>query len=275
MRERRRRLYSPLPYVAIAATYILLVVALAVAGINRRAWIVVGGAAASTALVVGRQLAAFADNARLLAELDAKVTELNEAHAVLTDSLRQRDELATQLQHQAFHDNLTGLPNRALLMQRLHEATTGRTRYAQLVVMLLDLDDFKPVNDRLGHAAGDRLLTEVGGRLRACLRDTDTVARLGGDEFAVLIERLTPEDFGSVAARIVAAVQAPCDVGDVEACVRVSVGVVVTRPGERLPDEILRDADVAMYAAKERGKGRYEIFGRGDTADRSTARPGS
>jgi diguanylate cyclase (GGDEF)-like protein len=252
---RRRRPYSVLPYIAIGITYLLLVVVLARAGLDAKAWIVIGGAISSTALVVGRQLVAFADNARLLAELDKRVDELHAA-------LAERDELAARLQYQAFHDSLTGLANRALFLRRLddaaHRSADGRT--GDLVVMLVDLDDFKPVNDRLGHAVGDQLLVELGSRLRACVADTDTVARLGGDEFAILVERtLSDDDVSALADRMVRAVQAPLQVVDAQVAVTASVGIVIVGPGTRPPGEILHDADMAMYAVKNRGKGGFEI----------------
>jgi diguanylate cyclase (GGDEF)-like protein len=253
---RRRRPYSLLPYIAIGVTYLLLVVVLAKAGLDGNAWIVVVGAISSTALVVVRQLAAFTDNARLIAELDNRVEELHAA-------LAERDELAARLHYQAFHDSLTGLANRALFLRRLDEAARvpadGRT--ADLVVMLVDLDDFKPVNDRLGHAVGDQLLTELGSRLRDCVRDTDTVARLGGDEFAILMEGAATDDgLSALARRMVHAIQAPFQVADTQVAVTASVGIVIVRPGARLPGEILHDADMAMYAVKNRGKGGFEIL---------------
>jgi diguanylate cyclase (GGDEF)-like protein len=252
---RRHRPYSLLPYIAIGITYVLLVVVLARAGFDGKAWIVVVGAISSTALVVGRQLAAFTDNARLLAELDNRVDELRAA-------LTERDELAARLHHQAFHDSLTGLANRALFLRRLDDAARrpADDRAGDLVVMLVDLDDFKPVNDQFGHAVGDLVLTEVGRRLCACVRDNDTVARLGGDEFAVLMERtLSDSDLSAVADRMVRAVQAPFQVLDTHVTVTASVGVVLVRPGTRLSGEILHDADMAMYAVKNRGKGGFEI----------------
>jgi diguanylate cyclase (GGDEF)-like protein len=251
----RRRPYSLLPYVAVGVVYLLLVGVLATTGLDAAAWIVVTGAIGSTALVVVRQLAAFTDNARLLAELDSKVRELHAA-------LGERDRLAAQLRRQAFHDNLTGLANRALFLQRLDEAT-GRPAAgaeADLAVMLIDLDDFKPVNDRLGHAAGDLLLTEMGRRLRGCVRDTDLVARLGGDEFAVLVAPLPPDlGLAALAERVVRAVGAPYRLTDAEVTVTASVGVTLARPGEQGASAILHHADMAMYTAKNRGKGTFQI----------------
>jgi len=260
-RLRRRRPYSRLPYVAIGATYALLVVVLMRGGLDARAWGVLGAAFISTGLVVVRQLAAFTENARLLTELDGKVHELNQTEEVLRASLRERDDLAAELRHLAFHDSLTGLPNRALFVDRVENALARARRHGgQVVVLLLDLDDFKPVNDRFGHAYGDELLKQAGERLRQCLRESDTAARLGGDEFAVLLEEPVAEGFVPVAERIVRAVKRPYVLGDEQVAASASVGVAVDRDGAHESGDLLREADVAMYAAKHQGKGNYQVF---------------
>ncbi len=247
---RRRRPYSLLPYGAIAVTYGLLILAVWQRD-SATVPIALGGAAVSTLLVVGRQLAAFRENARLLGELDAKVRELHATQDGLRSSLAERDTLAAQLRHQAFHDTLTGLPNRALYAERLDAALADG---APVTAMLVDLDDFKRVNDEFGHAAGDELLRAVAARLTACVRAGDTVARLGGDEFAVLLSPGAGEDPRAVAARIVAAVEAPVAVEGGTTRVGASVGIATGRsPG------VLRDADHAMYGAKRAGKGSYAV----------------
>jgi diguanylate cyclase (GGDEF)-like protein len=245
----RKRYYSLLPYGAIAAVYALLVVILTNHGLDVRAWLVLGAAIGSTILVVVRQLAAFTENARLLAELDAKV--------------RERDELSAALRHQAFHDSLTGLANRALFTDRLDAALArGRRANAVTIVMIIDLDDFKPVNDRLGHRAGDILLKEIAARLLECVRETDTVARLGGDEFAALLDGSVAGGVAGVAERMVHAISMPVDVGGGQSvAVGASVGVAVDHDGETSTDAMMHQADVAMYSAKRRGKGAYEISG--------------
>ncbi len=245
---RRRRPYSLLPYGAIAVTYGLLILAVQ-RGESATVPIALGGAAVSTLLVVVRQLAAFRENARLLGELDARVRELHATQDGLRRSLTERDTLAAQLRHQAFHDTLTGLPNRALYAERLDAALEAG---APVTVMLVDLDDFKRVNDDFGHAAGDELLRAVAARLGTCLRAGDTVARLGGDEFAVL---LSPgADPLGVAARIVAALGEPVTVEGGTVRVGASVGVATGRS-----PRVLRDADHAMYEAKRAGKGSYAV----------------
>ncbi|MGZ8471650.1 MAG: EAL domain-containing protein [Gemmatirosa sp.] len=173
----------------------------------------------------------------------------------------ERAALEAQLVHQAFHDPLTGLANRALFRDRVAHALqrTGRRR-EQVSVLCLDLDDFKTVNDSLGHAAGDRLLTTVAERLLNATRGCDTVARLGGDEFAVLLENTRDEeDALTVADRVAQALRAPLALEASELQMCASIGLARARP-EDGPEELLRNADVAMYRAKHAGKGRTEVF---------------
>jgi diguanylate cyclase len=252
LHPRVRRRFTTLPYAAIAATYLLLVWVLAKVGLNAHVWIVVAGAIASTTLVVGRQLVAFTDNTHLLDEVDAKVQELNQA-------LRERDLLATKLRHEAFHDPLTGLANRSMFNNRLQDALSGvGPATGHLTLMIVDLDDFKQVNDRYGHAAGDEVLVATARRLRNCVREVDLVARLGGDEFAVLHEDL-PDEAAQIAERIVEAVAQPFTVSAATASVTASVGVVVARGERRTSEQLMHAADTAMYAAKHSGKRGYRI----------------
>jgi diguanylate cyclase (GGDEF)-like protein/PAS domain S-box-containing protein len=171
-----------------------------------------------------------------------------------------RKALEAQLTHQAFHDPLTGLANRALFFDRVTHALERRGRMQEgLAVLFLDLDNFKTVNDSLGHAAGDRLLVAAAVRLGVCVRASDTVARLGGDEFAVLIEDATG-DIASVAAeRITSALRAPFELEGKEVFVTASLGIAFAEAGSTA-SELLRNADMAMYTAKGRGKGRSERF---------------
>jgi len=172
----------------------------------------------------------------------------------LTNQLAQREE---QLRHQAFHDGLTGLANRALFRDRLEHAVDLHARDLRPVSLLfLDLDDFKVVNDTLGHAAGDQLLIRVAERLRGTTRAGDTVARLGGDEFAVLLED-GADPFAS-AQRITDALKSPFDLGHQHVSAGVSVGVVELAPADSgvNADELLARADTAMYSAKRSGKAR-------------------
>jgi diguanylate cyclase (GGDEF)-like protein/PAS domain S-box-containing protein len=178
----------------------------------------------------------------------------------------ERRQLEQQLQHEAFHDPLTGLANRALFTDRVtHALSRGDRSTDQLAVLFLDLDDFKVVNDSLGHAAGDDLLTAVAERIRACLRRADTPARLGGDEFGILLEQASEEIATEVADRILHALRQPFTIGARQLFVQASIGIAICGGGSRAGDadsaeELLRNADAAMYTAKSRGKGRYEFY---------------
>ena len=175
--------------------------------------------------------------------------------------ITERKALEDQLTHQAFHDELTGLPNRALLSDRLGHALVRSERHESLVaVLFLDLDRFKIVNDSLGHEVGDELLEAVGQRLQGCLRPGDTAARIGGDEFVVLLENIGSASYAvRVAERIIAALIDPFDVAGHEMVVTTSIGIALASHGCSASD-LLRDADIAMYRAKDKGKSRYQVF---------------
>jgi diguanylate cyclase (GGDEF)-like protein len=181
-------------------------------------------------------------------------TLAQQASLALTDA-----RIVSDMIHQALHDPLTGMPNRTLFGDRLAHALQRTERTAsEVAVLFVDLDRFKPVNDSLGHAAGDELLQIVGQRISQCLRDSDTAARLGGDEFAVLLEDLVfSDDATGMAERIIEAVGAPVALQGREVFVGASVGVAMGRRG---PDDLLRKADVAMYRAKADGKGRLVLY---------------
>jgi diguanylate cyclase (GGDEF)-like protein len=168
-----------------------------------------------------------------------------------------------QLLHDAFHDHLTGLANRALFIDRLDNNLKRRSRSPQYLfaLLFLDLDRFKIVNDSLGHLAGDLLLKILAKRLEASIRAVDTVARFGGDEFAILLSDLRePADAIIVAERIQKGLQIPFPLDEHQVFTTASVGIVLGSPDYRHADEMLRDADTAMYRAKMRGKGSYELF---------------
>jgi diguanylate cyclase (GGDEF)-like protein len=168
---------------------------------------------------------------------------------------------AEETAHQAFHDPLTGLPNRALFLDRLRLASARAQRSGHRVAVLFaDLDGFKTVNDSLGHAAGDQLLVAVGQRFDACVRPSDTVGRFGGDEFAILMEDVRdPIAAARIAQRALEALERPFEVLGREVYVTASIGIAV---GNESAQDLLRNADIAMYEAKGRGKGRYELFQR-------------
>ena len=182
----------------------------------------------------------------------------------LTD-VTERHRMEARSRYDASHDALTGLPNRALLVERL-AATMGRARkdpshpYA---VLFLDLDRFKNVNDSLGHAVGDELLKVAARRLSSCVRPADTVARLGGDEFVVLLEGASAPEAEGLAGRVQEALKAPVKLHGHELYATASIGVVVRPEGHDGPEELLRDADTAMYKAKGSGKARHAVFDAG------------
>jgi len=178
-----------------------------------------------------------------------------------TRDVSERKRLEQQLTHQAFHDPLTGLANRALFRDRVsHALARARRQGEPISVLYLDLDDFKKVNDSLGHSEGDRLLVVAAERFRICARAGDTVSRLGGDEFAVLIEDgADAEGVTAVVDRLSEAMSRPFVLGGNEVHVKMSVGVATAGP-EDSADDLLRNADMAMYTAKRRGKGRSETY---------------
>jgi diguanylate cyclase (GGDEF)-like protein len=231
----RRRSISLVPYLAVAATDALLLVVGHEAG--GMVLTVASAAVCLTALVVARQVNALSENGRLLRRVDAG---------------------QAQLAHRANHDDLTDLANRALFEQRTWEAL-AHAGTETLSLALIDLDDFKAINDRLGHAVGDALLVVVAQRLRECVRARDVVARLGGDEFGLLLHGLRGEEATDVLARITDALSRPVHALGYDLLVRASVGLAEAWP-DASPQELLRRADLAMYAAKERGKGRHAVY---------------
>ncbi len=206
------------------------------------------------------------DDLRLLETLaNQAAVALENGH--LEQSLAELSRLKEQLRHQAYHDPLTGLPNRSLFLETIADRLAGGPDHADRsgdgmpVVLFMDLDDFKVVNDTLGHAAGDRLLADVGRRLRQALRPGDVAARLGGDEFAILLDG-DPElgEAVGVAARIIEVVHGAFDIDAEEVRIGASIGIATGKVGAVRADELLRNADVAMYTAKAAGKGRVSVF---------------
>jgi len=203
------------------------------------------------ALVLLRQVLALNEVAVLSRQLEESVR-----------SLRGREQ---ELSYQAFHDPLTGLANRALFRDRLeHALELSRRSGRKLAVLYLDLDEFKLVNDNLGHDAGDRLLMVVAERIKSCVRPGDTTARLGGDEFGVVLSEVnTVADAVIVAERVVEAFRQPFSIGMV-VHMGLSVGVVLRTDTSQGAEDLLRDADMAMYTAKSRGGGQYSVYSTGE-----------
>jgi len=181
--------------------------------------------------------------------------------SALIHDITLRKQLELQLQHQAFHDSLTGLANRALFRDRVaHALARQARRHGATAVLFSDLDDFKTVNDSLGHDAGDQLLVAVAERLRAVMRPEDTTARFGGDEFAILLEETTEEGTRLAAERVLEALRSPFEFQGRQVVMRASIGAAITTDGETQPDDLLRQADLAMYNAKTSGKGRFAFY---------------
>lgn len=174
---------------------------------------------------------------------------------------REQERLQAQALHDAFHDPLTGLANGALLNERLDKALgTRRASDRQCAILFLDVDRFKNINDSLGHLEGDQLLIAIAGRLKACVRPSDIVARLGGDEFTLLLEGISDHaDARRAAERVQRSLTAPILLGGQEVYVSASIGIAVSAPGQ-LGKNLVQDADTAMYRAKARGGGVFEIF---------------
>ncbi|MCW3003257.1 MAG: hypothetical protein JWQ20_2555 [Conexibacter sp.] len=216
--------------------------------------------------VMGAMMVANRREASGFATADRRLFETLAAHtgaALGQDRLERRvvelRETKDQLYHQAFHDALTGLANRLLFADRVAHALARRD--GNVIVIYIDLDDFKPVNDTHGHEAGDVLLCAVAERLRDSLRPADTPARLGGDEFAVLLTDVAAADVSTIADRILRNFGAPVDLGDATVGIAASMGIAITDSGSMPADELLRKADAAMYVAKRGGKRGYALYG--------------
>jgi diguanylate cyclase (GGDEF)-like protein len=183
--------------------------------------------------------------------------------STIAHDIRELKSTQAQLEHQATHDPLTGLPNRPLFQELGEQALARSDRYGTTVaVLFLDLDRFKPVNDSFGHAVGDELLVQIAARLRASVRRGDVVARFGGDEFVVVCEHPAGQsEMLELARRLIDALSEPVTIGSVSASVGASVGIAIGGGGRVTIDTLIRDADAALYQAKEDGRGRAVLFG--------------
>ncbi|MDI6103511.1 bifunctional diguanylate cyclase/phosphodiesterase [Actinoplanes sp. NEAU-A12] len=234
------RRFSLVPYLSVGLLYVAVLRFVAPAG--GEVLLLALAATAVTVLVVLRQLTTLRDNARLLDTVDASLTQLK--------------AYQKQLDHQITHDELTGIGNRSAYADEISARLAAGEPF---VVALLDLDDFKTVNDRYGHSTGDALLRTISRRLHDRLRPEDTVARLGGDEFTLLLPGLSTAETDGLLRELLTVVQAPVLEGDLEMVPRISVGLTASRPDDTA-GELLRRADVAMYAAKTAGGGRWTWF---------------
>jgi diguanylate cyclase (GGDEF)-like protein len=237
-REAFPKAYSLVPYGSVLVALTALIVTLPEETTSRH-WVAVAGVVAITLLVLGRQLLAFRDNARLIGRLDTTLGELR-GHEI-------------RLRDQAMSDGLTRLANRTHFNESLTAALVDLDHSRGLQLLLIDLDNFKIVNDTMGHAAGDLLLQEVGHRLRQAVRGGDLVARLGGDEFAVLLFGAVAEEAERAAARILAGLSAPITLLHADVTIGASIGLAGAEAGDDL-ESLLSDADIAMYAAKAAGR---------------------
>jgi diguanylate cyclase (GGDEF)-like protein len=203
-------------------------------------------------------------------ELEQRVTErtheLANTNIELRDQITVRERIENALKHETMHDALTGLPNRTQLLERLSSALTNYKDDTRKIfaVLFLDLDRFKVVNDSVGHLVGDQLLIQVAKSIGGCIRAPDLIARLGGDEFAILLENILDQEYViQIANRIIQTLNIPIRIDGKELFTSVSIGIAIANPRYCNPEELLRDADVAMYRAKESGRKRYALFDEG------------
>ena len=221
-------------------------------------------------LVLLRQMITLIENDKLNVELQqtmeklqGQASELEQANQELQNEITERKTMEQKLTYDSLHDSMTGLPNRVLFLDRLGQAIEYYKRRTEdtFAVLFVDIDQFKVINDSLGHLTGDQLLISAGKRMKECLRSSDTVARLGGDEFAILLD-ITGEKNSvvTITEKLLESLKLPFKLDDHELYVTASIGIVMGLEGYLHPEEVLRDADIAMYRAKAAGKARFETF---------------
>jgi diguanylate cyclase (GGDEF)-like protein len=199
------------------------------------------------------------DDGRTIAEANRPLT--GGGWVTTHEDITEQRQAADKISHMAMHDALTNLPNRLFFREQIENRLAQMDRDRKFAVLCLDLDDFKRVNDTLGHPYGDKLLRQVGDRLRSCLREGDSVARLGGDEFAIIQGSITqPTDTASLMTRIIEMISAPFDLEGHQVVIGVSIGVAVAPTDAADSDQLLKSADLALYRAKVEGRGTYRFF---------------
>lgn len=260
---------SFMPYLWVIAAYILLL-NFHNSDLPINSSMLLFGIGCIIGLVITRQIIVLQENIQLLSNLrmvleqvNQQASELDKSNTNLRQEITERNRVEAQLAHDALHDGLTGLANRILFMDRLGHAFEINKRELEFnySILFLDLDNFKAINDGVGHSVGDKVLIEVGLRLKKCMRALDTVARFWGDEFVVLLENTTENNAAmSVAKRILTELERPFNLIGNEVQITCSIGIVQGITGYTNPEDVLRDVDIAMHRAKEKGKARIELF---------------
>lgn len=252
-----------LPYGALLIAYILLLRA-GIASLPMSPLSLGLGVGAIVALVLLRQVTTHTENAALTELLVSKASELENSNRFLAVEVTERRRIEEKLSYDALHDNMTGLPNRTLFLERLSQAIgLSRLRGSRhsFAVLFIDIDHFKIVNDSLGHRVGDEVLWAIGARLKGTLRPTDTLARFGGDEFAILMDVNAHEGLANALAdRVQRSLQQAFRVEGHELHMSASIGIVGNVAEYEQAEDLLRDADLAMYEAKSQGKSRFQSF---------------
>lgn len=257
---------TPAPKIKLSRRRLLVLAAVSLLGPTVAAVELARGNSVSVPVIVGGSamlfLLSLARMHNLFLLLKTTMEQLENTLSHLRIALRNYQQVEELLSHQAFHDSLTHLPNRVMFKDRLQRALASAQRHDRSVaVLFLDVDGFKNVNDRFGHETGDALLILMAQRLQACVRPEDTAARLGGDEFTILLEELTDISGAlRVADRIIADLHMPFVIADRTFVVTASIGIAWSATGQEQADELLRQADVAMYRAKAQGKACYALY---------------
>ncbi len=251
-----------MPYAALLMAYVLLLRS-GVAPLSMTPMALGLGLGIIVALVLLRQLATHAENAELTTELVSKATQLENTNRYLAVEVTERRRIEEKLSYDTLHDNMTGLPNRTLFLEHLAQAIeiSHRRKRASFSVLFIDIDHFKVVNDSLGHLVGDELLWAIGARLKGSLRPADTLARFGGDEFAILMDVRAHDDAAhKLAERVQRSLQQAFRIEGHEVHMTASIGIVGDIASYEHAEDLLRDADLAMYEAKSMGKSRFQTF---------------